>query len=147
MATPRGSARILIVDDEPIQLQAAKRLLRHLGYEVDTLQSGREALAHFELELERLEEQGDAPARPAPYDLVIVDFALNEEKNGLQTLELIRELFPAQRGIMVSGHGRAEHEGSGSSVTWLPKPYSAETLARVVKRALDSLPPPTSRAS
>jgi hypothetical protein len=45
----------------------------------------------------------------------------------------------------VSGHGRAEHEGSGSTVTWLPKPYSAEALARVVKRALDSTPPPSSR--
>jgi DNA-binding LacI/PurR family transcriptional regulator/C4-dicarboxylate-specific signal transduction histidine kinase/ActR/RegA family two-component response regulator len=145
MATPGGSARILIVDDEPIQLQAAKRVLRHLGYEVDTLQSGREALAHFALEFERLEET--VAAHAAPYDLVIVDFALNEEKNGLETLELIRELFPAQRGIMVSGHGRAEHEGSGSSVTWLPKPYSAETLARVVRRALDSLPPPRPRAS
>jgi DNA-binding NtrC family response regulator len=76
---------------------------------------------------------------------VIVDYALNEEENGLETLQRIRELFPAQRGIMVSGHGRAEHEGSGSQVTWLPKPYSAETLARVVKRVLDSLPPPSPR--
>ena len=148
MTTPRGSARILIVDDEPIQLQAARRVLRHLGYEVDTLTSGIEAVAHFTLERERLDEAMESPLLGrAPYDLVIVDYALNEEKNGLETLERIRELFPAQRGIMVSGHGRSEREGSGSSVTWLPKPYSAETLAKVVKRALESSPPPGQRVS
>ncbi|HEV8548180.1 MAG TPA: substrate-binding domain-containing protein [Polyangiaceae bacterium] len=147
MTSPRGSARILIIDDEPIQLQAARRVLRHLGYEVDTLQSGAEALARFEGERDRIEAEGPSSLGLPPYDLVIVDYALNESQNGLQTLERIRELFPLQRGIMVSGHGRAEHEGSGSSVLWLPKPYSAESLARIVKRALDSTPPPSPRPS
>jgi two-component system, cell cycle sensor histidine kinase and response regulator CckA len=142
---PQGSARILIIDDEPSQLQAARRVLRHLGYDVDTLGSGSEAVAHFASERERSDPSTESGLSLPPYDLVIVDYALNEEQNGLETLERIRELFPAQRGIMVSGHGRAEHEGSGSTVTWLPKPYSAETLARVVKRALDSTPPPSSR--
>jgi DNA-binding LacI/PurR family transcriptional regulator/signal transduction histidine kinase/ActR/RegA family two-component response regulator len=139
---PGGSARILIVDDEPIQLQAARRVLRHLGYQVETLQSGFEALARFESEHRRLGGLLPPGAAP-PFDLVILDYALNEEQNGLETLERIRRLFPNQRGIMVSGHGRAEHEGSGSSVIWLPKPYSAEALARVVKRTLESNPPPS----
>ena len=142
---PHGSARILIIDDEASQLQAARRVLRHLGYEVDTLQSGSEATAYFQSERERIDQSDAATLELSPYDLVIVDYALNEERNGLETFERIRELFPAQRGIMVSGHGRAEREGSGSSVTWLPKPYSAETLARFVKRAIDSTPPPSSR--
>ena len=141
---PGGSARILIVDDEPIQLQAARRVLRHLGYQVETLQSGSEALARFQSEHRRLGGGGSIPpGAPPPFDLVILDYALNEEQNGLETLERMRRLFPTQRGIMVSGHGRAEHEGSGSSVTWLPKPYSAEALARVVRRTLESDPPPS----
>jgi hypothetical protein len=53
-------------------------------------------------------------------------------------------MFPTQRGIMVSGHGRAELEGFGSAVAWLAKPYSAEALARAVKRTLESNPPPGS---
>jgi DNA-binding LacI/PurR family transcriptional regulator/signal transduction histidine kinase/ActR/RegA family two-component response regulator len=141
---PGGSARILVIDDEPSQLQSAKRVLRHLGYQVDTLQSGAEALARFSNEFRNRAAAGSVPPGPPPYDLVIVDYALNESESGLETLLKIRQLFPNQRGIMVSGHGRAEHEGSGSGVTWLPKPYSAEGLARVVKRALESLPPPVS---
>jgi DNA-binding LacI/PurR family transcriptional regulator/signal transduction histidine kinase/ActR/RegA family two-component response regulator len=141
---PGGSARILIIDDEPIQLQAARRVLRHLGYQVDTLQSGVEALARFTNEFRNRTAGGSIPPGPPPYDLIIVDYALNESENGLETLLKIRQLFPNQRGIMVSGHGRAEHEGSGSRVTWLPKPYSAEGLARVVKRTLESLPPMSS---
>jgi DNA-binding LytR/AlgR family response regulator len=75
----------------------------------------------------------------APYDLVILDYALNEQKNGLETLERIRTLYPRQRGIMVSGHGRAEHEGRAlARVPWLPKPYSADALAGIVRRTLDS---------
>jgi len=144
-ATPGGgSARILIIDDEPIQLQAAKRVLRHLGYQVDTLQSGAEAIARFTSEHRSRAAGGSVPPGPPPYDLVIVDYALNESENGLETLQRIRQLFPNQRGIMVSGHGRAEHEGSGSSVTWLAKPYSADSLARLVKRTLESTPPPSS---
>ena len=144
--TPGGSARILIVDDEPIQLQAARRVLRHLGYQVDTLQSGIEALARFTSEHHRRTAGGASvpPGITSPYDLIIVDYALNERQNGLETFERIRALFPNQRGIMVSGHGRAEHEGSGSTMPWLAKPYSAEALARVVKRSLDSHPPPPS---
>lgn len=144
-AIPGGSARILIIDDEPIQLQAAKRVLRHLGYQVETLQSGAEALARFASEHRSRAATASEPPGPTPYDLVIIDYALNESENGLETLRRIRQLFPNQRGIMVSGHGRAEHEGSGSSVTWLPKPYSADALARIVKRTLESIPPPSSR--
>ncbi len=144
--TTGGTARILIVDDEPIQLQAARRVLRHLGYHVDTLQSGIEALARFTSEHRRRVAASDSspPSALPPYDLVIVDYALNEKQTGLETLERIRGLFPSQRGIMVSGHGRAEHEGFGSSVAWLAKPYSAEALARAVKRTLESNPPPSS---
>lgn len=140
-----GSARILVVDDDPVQLQAARRVLRHLGYQVETLRSGVEALARFQREHEERTRGGVSlvPGLSAPYDLLIVDYALNEQHSGLEVLERVHALFPTQRGVMVSGHGQAEHEGSGSAVTWLPKPYSADTLARVVRRELESNAPPS----
>jgi CheY-like chemotaxis protein len=132
-----GSARILVVDDEPAQLHSARRLLSRLGYEVDTLASGEAAFRVFSDA--RRSANLAAVRGSAPYDLVILDYALNEQKNGLETLERIRTLYPRQRGIMVSGHGRAEHEGRAlARVPWLPKPYSADALAGIVRRTLDS---------
>jgi len=134
--TAGGSARILLVDDEPTQLHSARRLLCQLGYEVDTLESGEEAFRIFS-DARRSANLGE-PGAGTPYDLVILDYALNEARNGLETLERIRTLYPRQRGIMVSGHGRAEHEGRAlARVPWLPKPYSADALAGIVRRTLD----------
>src|SRR5205814_9080264 len=36
-AVPHGSARILIVDDEPVQLRTGRRVLVRLGYEVEVI--------------------------------------------------------------------------------------------------------------
>ncbi len=137
--SPRGSARILLVDDEPAQLHSARRLLAQLGYEVNTLESGEEAFRVFYAARQAGAALG--PARgPTPYDLVILDYALNEEHDGLETLERIRTLYPWQRGIMVSGHGREKPEGGSHAgrVPWLAKPYSADALAGIVRATLDA---------
>lgn len=135
--TPRGTARILLVDDEPAQLHSARRLLSHLGYKVDTLGSGEAAFRLF-YEARQAANAGRAK-KGTPYDLVILDYALNEVYDGLETLERIRTLYPWQRGIMVSGHSRAPNEGTAvARVPWLPKPYSADALASIVRRTLDS---------
>jgi DNA-binding LacI/PurR family transcriptional regulator/signal transduction histidine kinase len=135
--TPRGSARILLVDDEPAQLHSARRLLAQLGYKVDTLPSGEAAFRLF-YDARQAANAGNSK-KGTPYDLVILDYALNELYTGLETLERIRTLYPWQRGIMVSGHGRAQNEGQAvARVPWLPKPYSADALAGIVRRTLDS---------
>jgi DNA-binding LacI/PurR family transcriptional regulator/signal transduction histidine kinase len=135
--TLRGTARILLVDDEPAQLHSARRLLAQLGYKVDTLASGEAAFRLFHDA--RQAANAGVSKKGTPYDLVILDYALNEIYNGLETLERIRTLYPWQRGIMVSGHGRATNDGSSiARVPWLPKPYSADALAGIVRRTLDS---------
>jgi DNA-binding LacI/PurR family transcriptional regulator/signal transduction histidine kinase len=134
--TPRGTARILLVDDEPAQLHSARRLLAQLGYKVDTLASGEAAFRLF-YEARQASNAGNAK-KGTPYDLVILDYALNEHHSGLETLERIRTLYPWQRGIMVSGHGRQNEGPALARVPWLPKPYSADALAGIVRRTLDS---------
>ena len=126
---PLGSARILVVDDEPIQLRTARRLLTHFRYEVGTVASGRTAIALF---------AKAAQTGQSPYDLILLDMILNEELDGLQVFDEIRRKFPTQRAIIVSGHApteraeRAFAEGLG----WLAKPYTAEALASAVRTAL-----------
>jgi DNA-binding LacI/PurR family transcriptional regulator/signal transduction histidine kinase/ActR/RegA family two-component response regulator len=138
---PRGSARILVVDDEPSQLHLAERVLRHLGYVVDTLESGNQALELYaRARGARRQVRGAIAAVKPPYDLVILDFKLHEARTGLETLRRIRRLYPKQRGIMVSGQepSNEDRRDLGAHIAWLAKPYSADVLAVAVKQALDA---------
>jgi phosphoserine phosphatase RsbU/P len=129
---PRGSARILVVDDEPLQLHSARRILERLGYQVSTIASGQAAYERF------ADASGPSSANESPFDLVILDMMLGEQHDGLEILRRVRELFPTQRGLLMSGHAPAERgelareQGFG----WLPKPFGTESLASAVKNVL-----------
>jgi DNA-binding LacI/PurR family transcriptional regulator/signal transduction histidine kinase/ActR/RegA family two-component response regulator len=129
----RGRARILMVDDEPIQLRTGRRVLTHLGYQVDVLDSGRKVL-------ERLAEA--AKAGQIPYDLLILDLVLNEEQDGLDLYAQIQRLFPGQKAIVVSGHAPTERAelAIAQGLAWLAKPYSRDALVSAVQAALTSRP-------
>jgi len=122
-AVALGRPTILLVDDSPILLRTGRRVLEHLGYQVETLESGKEAYQRF--------VRAAATGR-SPCDLVILDMSLLEERDGLEIFELIRQLFPSQRALLVSGHApnnrvqAAMERGLG----WLGKPYTMESLAR-----------------
>jgi DNA-binding NtrC family response regulator len=126
---PRRHARILVVDDETIQLQTCRRVLVHLGYEVDIMQSGLRACEVF---------SQAAQTGKRPYDLVILDMVLNEMLDGLQVFELIQRLFPAQKAIVASGHAPNERAelAVNQGLIWLAKPYTVEALTQAVERVL-----------
>jgi DNA-binding LacI/PurR family transcriptional regulator/signal transduction histidine kinase/ActR/RegA family two-component response regulator len=136
---PRGRAKVLVVDDEPTQLRTASRVLGQLGYEIDTLRSGaaaREVFASF-----AAEQRANAFSRAAsasPYDLIIVDMALNEDEDGLGVVERIRAIFPGQRALIASGNAPPERAEAAIllGLGWLSKPYTSGALARAVEAAL-----------
>jgi signal transduction histidine kinase/CheY-like chemotaxis protein len=128
-AAPRGTARILIVDDEPIQLRTGRRVLVRLGYEVEVIDSGLRAYELF---------SRAAASGQSPFDLVIMDMVLGEVFDGLQIIEQIQRLFPAQKVIVASGHAPTERAelAMKKGLAWLGKPYGMETLAETVQRVL-----------
>jgi DNA-binding LacI/PurR family transcriptional regulator/signal transduction histidine kinase/ActR/RegA family two-component response regulator len=129
LAAPRGQARILIVDDEPIQQRTGRRLLVRLGYEVETMDSGLRACELF---------NRAAVSGRSPFDLVIMDMVLGEVLDGLQVIEQIQSVFPEQKAIVVSGHAPTERAELAvrKGLTWLVKPYGVETFAQTVQRVL-----------
>jgi CheY-like chemotaxis protein len=139
-ATPRGSARILVVDDDPVQLRTAERVLTRLGYGVVTLRSGASAYEQFveaRIKAEPSRPRGYLP--PSPFDLVVMDMVLGEPDDGLAVFERIQALFPTQTGLVVSGQaptGRVQ-TAIEKGLRWLPKPYTGDALARAVKAALE----------
>jgi DNA-binding LacI/PurR family transcriptional regulator/signal transduction histidine kinase/ActR/RegA family two-component response regulator len=125
---PRGRAKLLLVDDDRIQLQTTTRVLRYLGYDVDALDSGEEAHASFVLA---------AGTGKSPYDLLIMDMVLGEKRDGLALIEEICRLFPSQKAILLSGHAPNERAEMAmrKGLTWLTKPCTTETLAKAVHSA------------
>ena len=79
--------RILIVDDEPDELEAWKTLLRRNGYNVRTASSPQTALQ--ECDQHR-------------FDLVVFDYVMPKMK-GLELLSRIRKKLPLVRSILISG--------------------------------------------
>jgi DNA-binding LacI/PurR family transcriptional regulator/signal transduction histidine kinase/ActR/RegA family two-component response regulator len=126
---PRGTARILVVDDEPTQLRTGRRVLVRLGYQVETLESGLRAYELF---------SRASAAGQSPFDLVIMDMVLGEALDGLQIIEQIQRLFPSQKVVVVSGHAPTERAERAvkKGLPWLSKPYGMEALADTVQRVL-----------
>jgi CheY-like chemotaxis protein len=127
---PRGSASVLVVDEDPIQLRTAHRVLSRLGYAVTSLPSGAKASELF--------FQAHGAANASPFDLVIVDLALRGGEDGRSLLGRIRRLFPLQRGIITGSIAGRPESGAEEGLHWLEKPYTVDALASAVRAALGS---------
>jgi len=141
-SVPRGRARVLIIDDEPTQLRTASRVLAQLGYQIETQRSGAAACEIFAACAAEAAIAVGRAACASPYDLIIVDMALNEEHDGLAVIERVRTLFPGQRALIASGNAPPERAEAAivQGLGWLAKPYTSGALARAVEAALTGSP-------
>ncbi len=125
-ALPKGSERILFVDDEPMILRLGQRMLERQGYEVETRASGIDALECFKHDPER-------------FDLVLTDMSMPGMRGDKLAEEMmsIREDVPV---ILSTGYSkqiskeRAEELGIRAFVM---KPLTQQELANTVRRVLD----------
>jgi CheY-like chemotaxis protein len=122
--TGRGE-RLLVVDDVKEQRELALNMLERLGYRVEAVSSGEEALAYL----------GDRAV-----DLVILDMIMEPGMDGLETYRRMLEIRPGQRAIIVSGFSetervrQAQELGAGAFVR---KPYILEKIGLAVRSELD----------
>ena len=114
---------VLIVDDEPGIRATLSDILTDEGYRTLATGSGREALEIYRSE------------RP---DLVFLDIWL-ADRDGLETLQALRELDPEAAVIMISGHGTASTAVKSIKMgahDYLEKPLSYDLTLRAVAAAL-----------
>jgi DNA-binding LacI/PurR family transcriptional regulator/signal transduction histidine kinase/ActR/RegA family two-component response regulator len=123
-----GSERILVVDDEQVQLRTARRILEQLGYTVTTVTSGKAAIQHVR----------DLGPR-SQYDLVLVDMVMPGELNGIETIDRLREIRADQRVVIASGYAPDQMDATAADrgLPWLAKPYTPAKLAGLVRSTLD----------
>lgn len=119
-----GDETVLIVDDDLQQVELIALLLTSLGYRVDGVQSGEDALRHLK-------------AKPA--DLVVIDVVM-PGMDGAETLKHIRKTNPAQHIVVVSGFDRShalDKIRQQETPVFIQKPVSLEEIARAVRQELD----------
>ncbi len=116
LTTGKGE-RIMIVDDEPSVLEAAKNTLETFGYRVVTAASGAEAL-----EIHDAEKQ--------PVDAVITDLRM-PGMDGEQLMEKLRARNRNLRFIAISGTVEEEDSETvflSKQAAYLSKPFTPEKL-------------------
>jgi DNA-binding NtrC family response regulator len=117
-------ANVLLVDDEPDFVAAAKEMLQLHGHTVasaERLESARRLLG------------GAAP------DVLLLDLML-PDGNGLELLEELRE-SPVKRVVFITGHPGIKSlikNLSGPSVSYLTKPIGSTELLRTVETDADT---------
>ena len=123
---PRGSERILFVDDEALVVMMGEGLLRGLGYEVTAKTSSRQAL-------ELLKQD------PSRFDLVITDQTM-PEMTGVELAKQILAVRPEVPVILCTGFSHLVDDDSAKAAGikgFAMKPLTEGELARIVRQVLD----------
>ncbi|MGW5959468.1 CHASE3 domain-containing protein [Methylorubrum thiocyanatum] len=133
---PRGSATVLVVEDEPAVREIACAILSDLGYRVLEAPDGEEALRVF-------------GANAASVDLLLTDVILPGKVRGRELSERVRALRPEVRVLFMSGYTEnsiVHHGRLDDGVQLIGKPFKREQLARKVAEALGPQAIPTVEA-
>ena len=127
MPGPRGAETVLVVEDEDAVRNLARRILERQGYAVLEARRGHEAVAL-------------AATHAGTIDLLLTDIVM-PEMNGRVLAEQLSEAHPGLRVLYMSGYTDDEIVRRGMfdrGTGFLEKPFSAETLARAIRSALDA---------
>jgi PAS domain S-box-containing protein len=125
-ALPGGTERILLVDDEPSITRLGRKLLERRGYEVETRESGTEALDCFRRDPER-------------FDLVVTDMAMPGMR-GDRLAEEVMAIRPDVPVILATGYSSQiseEQVGKRGIRALVMKPLTQNELVNTVRRVLD----------
>jgi len=123
---PRGSERLLLVDDEPAVIKMGTRFLKHLGYRVTSQTDSVNALEIFR-------------SSPDEFDLVITDYTM-PKLTGLDFAREARQIRPAMPVLLCTGFSEKITPDSVKELGMelLMKPYGMREISEVVRKILDA---------
>jgi len=116
---------VLVVDDVEEQRKIASMLLSRLGYRVDVVSSGEEAIAFMQTH---------------SADLLILDMIMAPGIDGLDTYKRILEFHPEQKAVIASGFSETERVKAAQKLgagRYIKKPYTLEKIGLAVKGELN----------
>ena len=116
---------ILVIDDEAMIREAIVDILAEDGFTVRTAANGKEGIACFRADRQQI-------------GLILLDMKM-PGLNGKQTYAELKAIDPELKVIFTSGDSEVEaatQADPNQRVTFLPKPYNAETLLQQVHRMM-----------
>jgi len=122
---PKGSPKVLLIDDDETVRDVTTALLENLGYKVLCAKSGAEGLALYKSNQQEI-------------DLIMLDLVM-PEMNGEETFSNLRKIDPDATVLIISGFD-AEESVAGlieaGAAGFLQKPFQLNPLAKALQRAL-----------
>ena len=123
LASGKGE-RILLIDDDPLVLEAIEEMLSAYGYEVTTATGGREGVQLF----------SEAPER---INLVLTDVVM-PGFSGREVFHRIREMRRDVKVLFSSGNQVELPEAvEENGAAFIQKPYSLSELLKGIRQMLD----------
>jgi signal transduction histidine kinase/ActR/RegA family two-component response regulator len=122
-----GHETILLVEDEPEVRALAREILERLGYAVLAAGHPGEVAALLS-------------GRRAPIDLLLTDVVM-PHMSGRELADIVLRGYPEMRVLYMSGYtddAIVHHGVLDPGTAFLPKPFSARTLAAKVREVLDA---------
>ncbi|MCL6559231.1 MAG: PAS domain S-box protein, partial [Firmicutes bacterium] len=124
-----GSETVLLVDDEEMVRNLARKILLRYGYKVIPAEDGLTALDIYRREKEEI-------------DLVLLDLAM-PWLSGQDTVKALQEIDGNVKVLISSGYSLKDMGGElqvKGAIGFVHKPYRPADLARAVRQALDAKP-------
>ena len=119
---------VLIMDDQPGNQRILKKMLKLLGYRVDVIFHGKEAIGYYKKSMKKDQDR---------YSFLILDLTIPGGMGGKETLEKLREIDPNVVAIVSSGYSNdpilADYKKYGFKGV-LPKPFTIEQLETSINK-------------
>ncbi|MEJ2665275.1 MAG: response regulator, partial [Spirochaetia bacterium] len=121
----KGSAHILLVDDEEFILDSASQMLQSLGYRVSMCRNGDEAIAYYR------ENWGTV-------DLVLLDMIM-PVMDGKRCFRMMKKINPEIKALLCSGYSmntKAQTLIDEGVMDFIQKPFSMIDISKKIKEIL-----------
>ncbi len=115
---------ILLVDDDLEQRSLGENILSTLGYRIETVSSGEEAIAFL---------------REKTVDLILIDMIMEPGMDGLDTYQRILEIRPDQKVVIVSGYSETDRVKKALELgvhSYIKKPYGLAEIITIINEVL-----------
>jgi PAS domain S-box-containing protein len=117
--------KILVLDDDPIQLEIAESLFRELNYNVKTVNEHENIINEIDI------------FEP---DIFVMDMILSDGTDGLDVYKIIREKHKNLKVVIISGFSESERVLDALKLgvrKFISKPFTIQEIGRGVREVLD----------